>query len=85
MLSKYAYFIPRAHLCTVVGVANLFFENVFKLHALPKSIVCDRDLMFTSAFWREFFWLNRTFFSILAPVIILNFRIILKVLHKFKA
>lgn len=62
-LSKYAHFIPLSHPSTAVGVAKLFFDNVFKLHGLPKSIVCDRDPTFTSAFWRELFRLNGTSFN----------------------
>ena len=59
-LSKYAHFIHVSHPCTVVGIARLFFDNIFKLHGLPKSIVRDRDPTFTSTFWKEFFHMNGT-------------------------
>jgi hypothetical protein len=38
-------------------VANVFLDNVVNLHGLPKSIVSDRDKVFTSAFWTTLFGL----------------------------
>ncbi|CAL9012963.1 unnamed protein product [Prunus brigantina] len=37
---------------------SLFVDNVFKLHGMPSSIVCDRDPVFVSDFWKEFFKLH---------------------------
>lgn len=62
-LSKYAHFVPISHPYTAASVAQLFFENIFKLHGMPKTIVCDRDPAFTSQFWRELFDLNGTRFN----------------------
>lgn len=62
-LSKYAHFIPISHPYTAVMVAQIFFDNIFKLHGMPLTIVCDRDPAFTSLFWRELFQLNGTRFN----------------------
>jgi len=32
-------------------IAELVFEYIYKLHGLPKHIISDRDVLFTSAFW----------------------------------
>jgi len=36
-------------------VAHVFFAEVVRLHGILTSIVSDRDLMFTSAFWKALF------------------------------
>jgi hypothetical protein len=53
--SKYAHFIALSHPCTAISVARVFFDNIVRLHGVPCSIVSDRDLVFTSAFWSELF------------------------------
>jgi RNase H-like domain found in reverse transcriptase/Integrase zinc binding domain/Reverse transcriptase (RNA-dependent DNA polymerase)/Retroviral aspartyl protease/Zinc knuckle len=32
-------------------LAELMFEHIYKAHGLPKTIVSDRDVLFTSIFW----------------------------------
>ena len=54
-LMKYNHFLPLAHPYTAETVAQLFFEQVFRLHGMPQSILCDRDPIFTSHFWTELF------------------------------
>jgi len=59
-LSKYAHFVALAHPYTAGTVVRLFMDNIFKLHGLPKTIVSDRDPVFTSNFWQEIFRLSGT-------------------------
>jgi hypothetical protein len=49
-LTKYAHFIPVKHPYTAQSIAQLFLDNIVKLHGLPKSIVSDRDTIFVSTF-----------------------------------
>jgi hypothetical protein len=54
-LAKYGHFIALSHPYIASIVAHLFFTNVLKLHGLPKTIVSDRDPIFTSSFWKDLF------------------------------
>jgi transposase InsO family protein len=56
--SKYAPFVPLGHSYTATSVAKVFFEEIVHLHGLSESIVSDRDPVFTSKFWTEFFKLS---------------------------
>lgn len=53
--TKYAHFMPLKHPYTALSVAKVLYDNVFKLHGLPQSMVSDRDKVFTSSLWRELF------------------------------
>ena len=50
-LTKYVHFVALSHPYAAARVAAVFMRDVFKLHGMPQSIVCDRDAMFTSKFW----------------------------------
>jgi hypothetical protein len=60
LLSKYAHFCALQHPFTTSTVAQLFMDQVFKLHGMPHSIVFYRDPTFTSNFWQELFKLQGT-------------------------
>ena len=37
-LSKYAHFLALSHPCSAAVVAQLYFEHIFELHGLPKTM-----------------------------------------------
>ncbi|PNY16671.1 retrotransposon-related protein, partial [Trifolium pratense] len=59
-LTKYAHFIPMKSDYSSKSVAEAFMHNIVKLHGMPKSIVSDRDKVFTSSFWQQLFKLQGT-------------------------
>jgi hypothetical protein len=48
--SKYAHLMALAHPYSVITVAKVFMENVYKLHGMLATIVSDRDNIFLSQF-----------------------------------
>ncbi|KAL1920728.1 uncharacterized protein VTP21DRAFT_11363 [Calcarisporiella thermophila] len=54
-LTKRAHFIPTTTNASAVEVAEIFMQNIFKLHGLPAHIISDRDPQFTSRFWKALF------------------------------
>lgn len=50
-LTKMSHLAPTTTTCTAEQAARLFFDNVVRLHGVPKDIVSDRDCKFTSKFW----------------------------------
>lgn len=57
-LSKYGHFLALSHPYTALDVAQLFLDNIFKRHGWPSTITCDRDPIFISKVWNEFFQLQ---------------------------
>ena len=52
-LTKSAHFIPIKASRTAMTLASIYVKEVVRLHGIPKSIVSDRDPLFTSRFWQS--------------------------------
>ncbi|KAL5578315.1 hypothetical protein UlMin_020014 [Ulmus minor] len=52
-LTKSAHFISIMTTFSLEQLANLYVQEIVRLHGVPKSIVSDRDAHFTSKFWRS--------------------------------
>ena len=54
-LSKYGHFVALKHPYSAKSVAEIFVKEIVRLHNMPRTIVSNRDPIFTSQFWEEFF------------------------------
>jgi hypothetical protein len=59
-LTKYGHFFALSHPYSAKKIAEIFVSGVMKHHGVPRSIVSDRDPIFLSSFWKEFFKLQDT-------------------------
>lgn len=53
--SNCALFCALMHPFTKTMVVQIFFNQIFKLHGMPTSVMFDRDPTFTSKFCKELF------------------------------
>lgn len=53
-LTKMANFIPVKGVPSAEDTAEVMVREVFKLHGIPHDVVSDREVQFTSKFWRSF-------------------------------
>jgi hypothetical protein len=53
--SKYAHFILVKSTLKEIDISSIFMKEIFRLHGMPKGIIFDRDMKFTSRFWRSLF------------------------------
>ena len=58
--TKMVHLVPVQQTITAAETARVFWDNVGKLHGIPRSIVSDRDPRFVSKFWQEFWKLLGT-------------------------
>ena len=53
LLTRMVHLIPSRINYNANQVAELVFSEVYCLHGLPKRIISDRDVLFTSRFWQR--------------------------------
>ena len=53
-LSKMAHFVSCHKEISANESTNLFISNCYRLHAVPKVIVSDKDPKFVGKFWKSF-------------------------------
>lgn len=51
LLTGMVHLVPSRVNYTAKEVAELVFAEVYKHHGLPRAIISDRDVLFTSTFW----------------------------------
>ena len=54
-LTKAAHFIPVKSTHKIDDIAKIFMKEISKLHGLPKAIFSNRNVKFTSNFWKGLF------------------------------
>ena len=54
-LTKASHFIPVNSTCKTDANTKIFMKEIFGLHGFPKAIFSDRDVKFTSKFWKGLF------------------------------
>ena len=52
-LTKSSHFVPIKTDMSVAKLAEIYIEQMVRLHGIPSSIVSDRDPRFTSKFWES--------------------------------
>jgi hypothetical protein len=52
-LSNSTHFIPIKSTCKAIDITSIFMNEIFRLHGMPKKIVSDRDMKFTSNLWES--------------------------------
>ena len=56
-VGKHSHFVETVTTVTTAGAANLYLQNVWKLHGLPRKVVSDRGPQFIAAFMKELYQL----------------------------
>ncbi|GKF57097.1 putative reverse transcriptase domain-containing protein, partial [Tanacetum coccineum] len=52
-LTNYAHFLPMCEDYNMDRLARLYLNEIVARHGVPISIISDRDIQFTSRFWKS--------------------------------
>jgi hypothetical protein len=52
-LRKSSHFVPMKSTHKAINIAEIFMKEIFRLHGIPKMVISDIDVKFTSIFWKE--------------------------------
>lgn len=55
-ISNTAHFIPVKSTYKIVKIFDIFMRKIFRLNGIPKVVISDQDVKFTSAFWKTIFF-----------------------------
>lgn len=50
-LTKFSHFIGLKHHFSIVTVAQVFMDNIYRLRGLPNTITSDREPTLINQFW----------------------------------
>jgi len=54
-VGKRSHFVKMVTTVTAAGAANLYLQNVWKLHGLPRKVISDCGPQFVAAFMKELY------------------------------
>jgi hypothetical protein len=52
-LTKTAHFLPVHTTCTAKKYAEVYLDQIIRLHGVPKTIISDRGAQFIACFWEQ--------------------------------
>jgi hypothetical protein len=53
-ISKSAHFSPVKSTFKAINIVEIFMKEIFRLHGIPKMVISDIDVKFTSSFGRNY-------------------------------
>jgi len=54
-LSKTTCFIPIKSMYKIFEIVDIFMKDIFWIHGIPRVVISDMDVKFSSAFWKALF------------------------------